>query len=128
MFSFFLLIIFKSVLLAEIRWSVCKLKSHKSLCVAFSRTRAGLCIYHLLVWSNLNFLHISQWITLPTQSCLAFYSLSYYYYYYYYYFLRVFHISDSWWSFSVRSKIIKTAPSAPITTGTTLTLVCNSFF
>ena len=49
-------------------------KTHRSLCVAFSRTGAGLCIYHLLVWSNLNFLQIFQWITLPTQSCLALYS------------------------------------------------------
>ena len=69
-----LLIIINSGLLAGIRWSVCMLKSQRSLCVAFSRTGAGLCIYHLLVWSNLIFLHISQWITLPTQSCLAFYS------------------------------------------------------
>ena len=66
---FFLLIIIRSGLLAGIRWSVCMLKSHRSLCVSFSRTGAGLCIYHLLVWLNLNFLHISQWITLPTQSC-----------------------------------------------------------
>ena len=43
--------------------------------VEHSRTGAGLCIYHLLVWSNLNFLHISQWNTLPTQSCFALYSL-----------------------------------------------------
>ena len=71
---FFLLIIIKSGLLAGIRWSVCILKSHRSLCESFSRTGAGLCIYHLLVWLNLNFLHISQWITLPTQSCLALYS------------------------------------------------------
>ena len=49
-------------------------KSHRSLCVSFSRTGAGLCIYHLLAWSNLSFLHISQWITLPTHSCLALYS------------------------------------------------------
>ena len=57
----FLLIIIKSGLLAEIRWSVCMSKSHRSLCVSFSRTgAAGLCIYHLFVWSNLNFLHISQ--------------------------------------------------------------------
>ena len=73
-FFFFLLIIIESGLLVGIRWSVCTLKSHRSLCVSFSRTDAGLCIHHLLVWSNLNFLHISQWITLPTQSCLAFYS------------------------------------------------------
>ena len=60
---FFFLLIIKSGLLTGIRWSVFILKSHMSLCVAFSRTGAGLCIYHLLVWSNLNFLHISQWIT-----------------------------------------------------------------
>ena len=45
---FFLLIIIRSGLLAEIRWSVCMTKSHWSLCV--SRTGAGLCIYHLLAW------------------------------------------------------------------------------
>ena len=71
---FFLLIIIKSSLLAVIRWSVCILKFHWILCESFSRSGAGLCIYHLLVWSNLNFLHISQWITLQTQSCLALYS------------------------------------------------------
>ena len=73
-FFFFLMIIIRSGLLAEIRWSVCMSKSHRSLCVSFSRTGAGLCIYHLLAWSNLNSLHISQCITLPTQSCLALYS------------------------------------------------------
>ena len=72
--SLFLLIIMRSGLLARIRWSVCMLKSHMSLCESFSRTGAGLCIYHLFVWSDWNFLHISQWITLPTQSCLALYS------------------------------------------------------
>ena len=71
---FFLLIIIRSGLLTEIRWSVCMPKSHRSLCVSFSRTGAGLSIYHLFVWSNLNFLHISQLITLPTQSCLVLYS------------------------------------------------------
>ena len=71
---FLLLIITRSGLLAGIWWSVCMLKSHRSLCKSFSRTGAGLCIYHLFVWSNWNFLHISQWITLPTQSCLALYS------------------------------------------------------
>ena len=34
-----------------------------------------MCIYHLFVWSNLNFLHNSRWITFPTQSCLVLYSL-----------------------------------------------------
>ena len=63
-----------SSLLAEIRWSVFMSKSHRSLCVSLSRTGAGLCIYHLLVWSNLYFLHISQWINLSTQLCLVLYS------------------------------------------------------
>ena len=71
---FLLLIIMRSGLLAGIRWSACMLKSHRSLCESFSRTGAGLCIYHLFVWSNWNFLHISQWFTLPIQSCLALYS------------------------------------------------------
>ena len=70
----FLLIIIRSGLRVEIRWSVCISKSHRSLCVSFSRTGSGLCIHHLLAWSDLNFLHISQWITLPTQSCLVLYS------------------------------------------------------
>ena len=56
--------------LAEIRWSVCISKSQMSLCVSSSRTDSRLCIYHLFAWSNFNFLHNSQWITLPTQSCL----------------------------------------------------------
>ena len=45
-FSFMLLlIIIRSGLLAEIRWSICMSKSHRSLCVSFSRTDAELC-YH----------------------------------------------------------------------------------
>ena len=67
-------IFIRSGLLAEIRWSVYISKSNRFLCVSFSRIGAGLCIYHLFVWSNLNFLHISQWITLPTPSCLALYT------------------------------------------------------
>ena len=69
-----LLIIIRSGLLAEIRWSVCISKSHRSLYVSFSWADGGLYIYHLFVMSNLNFLHISQWIILPTQSCLVLYS------------------------------------------------------
>ena len=74
--DFLFFIIIRSGLRAEIRWSVCISKSHRSLWVSFSRTGAGLCIYHLLVWLNLNFLYISQWTTLLTQSCLALYSFS----------------------------------------------------
>ena len=73
-FFFFSLIIMRSGLLAGIKWSVFMLKSHRSLCESFSRTGAGLCIYHLFVLSNWNFLHISKWITLLTQSYLALYS------------------------------------------------------
>ena len=61
---FFSLFIMRSGLLAGISWSVCMSKSHWSLCVSFSRTSAGLCTYHLFAWT-----------TLPTQSCLALYSL-----------------------------------------------------
>ena len=70
----FLLIIIRSGRLAEIRWSVCMTKSHRGLCVSFFRTDAGLWKYHLFVWSNLNFLHNSQWITLPIQLGLVLYS------------------------------------------------------
>ena len=70
----FLFIIIRCGHLAEIRWSVCMSKSKRSLCVSFSETDSGLSIYHLFVWSNFNFLHNSQLIILPTQSCLVLYS------------------------------------------------------
>ena len=60
---FFLWIIIRSGLLAGMRWSVYMSKSHRSLCVSFTRKGAGLCMYHLFVRSNLNFLHNFQWIT-----------------------------------------------------------------
>ena len=74
LFFLLLLIIIRSSLLAEIRRSVCMSKSHTSSCASFSMTDAGLCIYTLFSWSNLNFLHISQLITFPTQSFLVLYS------------------------------------------------------
>ena len=43
---FFLLIIITSAFLAGIRWSVCILKSHRSLCVSFSRTGADYYYYY----------------------------------------------------------------------------------
>ena len=64
----------RSGLLAGIKWSVFMLKSYRSLCVSFSWTGAGLCIYHLFVCLNWNSLHICQWTTLPILSCLALYS------------------------------------------------------
>ena len=54
---FVLLIIIRSGLLAEIRWSVWKSKSDCILYVLFSWTDAGLCIYHLFLLSDLNLLH-----------------------------------------------------------------------
>ena len=42
--------------------------------VSFSCTDSGLCRYHLVVWSNLRFLHRSLWIPFPIQSCLLVYS------------------------------------------------------
>ena len=68
------LIIIRSGRLAGIWWSVCISKSQWSLCALFSRTDSELCLYHLSVWLNLNFLHNSQWISLFTHSCLVLYS------------------------------------------------------
>ena len=62
-----MLIIKRSGLVAEIRWSVWMSKSQRSWCVSFSKAAAELCIYHLFVWSDLNFLP-------PSQSCLVLYS------------------------------------------------------
>ena len=79
---FLFLIIIRSGRLADNNRSVCMLKSHRSVCVTFSRTAAGLCMYHLIVWSNLNFLNNSKS----------------YYHYDHYIPLRVFH--STWWFFS----------------------------
>ena len=61
---------------AEIRWSVCISKSPRILCVSFSRTDPGLCMYHLRVSTNFNFLENSQWIPFSTKLCLVLYSFS----------------------------------------------------
>ena len=49
-------------------------KYKRILCLSFSKTESGLCMYHLFVWSNFSFLHNSQWTTLFTQSCVVLYS------------------------------------------------------
>ena len=74
--SFFLLINTMSGIHTEVRWSICISKFQIISYLSFSRMDSSLCIYCLLVWSNFNFLHNSQWITLPTQSCLILYSFS----------------------------------------------------
>ena len=71
---FFLLTFTWSGHLAEIRGSVSITKSQRIFYVSFSWMVSGLCIYHLLVRSNLNFLHNSQLITFPTLLCLVLYS------------------------------------------------------
>ena len=37
----------------------------------FFRADSELNLYHLFVWSNLNFLHSSLWVIFPTHSCLV---------------------------------------------------------
>ena len=75
------------------RWSVCISKSQESLYVLFSRTDTGFCMTHVFLWSNLDFLHNTQWMTLPTQSCLDLYAFCanlLHYYNHYYYSLKFF--------------------------------------
>ena len=67
---FFLLINTKSGLLAEIWWSFHISKSHRILCILFSRTDSGFYIYHLSAWWNFSLLPYSQWVTFPTDLCL----------------------------------------------------------
>ena len=71
--NFAIFFITRSGFLAKIWWSVCTPKSSRSVCDSIFRIDVGLCIYPLFVWSNWNFLHNSQWITLSTQSCLVLY-------------------------------------------------------
>ena len=54
-FFFFFFFIIRSSLLVAIRWFACISKSQRSLCVWFSRTDAGLCIFHFFVRLNLFF-------------------------------------------------------------------------
>ena len=70
----FFIIIIRSGRLVEIWWCVCISKSQRNLCVSFTGTYSRSYIYRLFVWSNFNFLHNSQLITLPTWSCLVLYS------------------------------------------------------
>ena len=58
-FFFFSLINAMSGQLEEIRCSISISKSQRILCISFSRTDSGLCIYHFVVWSNFNLLHNS---------------------------------------------------------------------
>ena len=57
-----------SALLAGIKRSICSSKSPKFLHVTFPLMDSCLWVYDLVVWSNSNFLHNSQWIAFPSQS------------------------------------------------------------
>ena len=74
LFSLFLVTITRSGRLAEIRGYVCISKSPRRLCVSFTETDSGLCMYHLFRLPNFNFLHNFRWITWSTHSCLVLYS------------------------------------------------------
>ena len=63
--SFFLLTLTRSGRLVDIRRSAYISKCQRILGVSFSWTDFWLCIYQLFLWSNLNSLHNSQWITSP---------------------------------------------------------------
>ena len=73
-FFLFLLTVTRSGRLVEIKWSVCISILLRNLCVSFSSTDSWLCTQYLFICSNINFLHNSQWIILPTQWCLVLYS------------------------------------------------------
>ena len=123
----------RSGLLAGIRWSVCMLKSHRSLCESFSRTGAGLCIYHLFVWSK-SFSHqrllmVFHWSLSDSKSpqvSRIVVSI-----------LAVFNNAVVW-LISIRpptskfsrpfSNPLVTVPKAPITIGTIVTVMFHSFF
>ena len=64
----FLLTITRSGCLAKIRWSVCIQICLTTLRILFSGKDSWLYIYHLFVWSNLNFLYNSHRTTFLTQS------------------------------------------------------------
>ena len=72
--SLILLTITRPCRLAEIKWSICISKSQRSMFVSFPATDSGLCIYHLLLSSNLIFSLNSQRITLQIYLCLVSYS------------------------------------------------------
>ena len=61
----FFLINTRSSLLAGIGWSVCIWKFQRILSVSFTKTKSGLCIYHLSVWPIFNLLHNFLWSLFP---------------------------------------------------------------
>ena len=58
LFFFFFCLLLLSLVFWPRLGDPCVCQSHRSLCELFSKISAWLCIYHLSVWSNLNFMHI----------------------------------------------------------------------
>ena len=58
-------------LLFSLDYVIACISKSKKFYVSFYKMDTGLCIYHLVVWWNLNLLHNSQLITFPTQSCFV---------------------------------------------------------
>ena len=124
LFSFFLLIIMRSGLLAGIRWSVCMLKSHRSLC-------ESLLLLLLLLLFSLRVFHVSfnwwsftgVWVTASFLKSPELFS--------------VFNNAVVWMvstrpptskSASPFSNPLVTVPNAPITIGIIVTCMFHSFF
>ena len=63
-----------SGILLCILWSFCRVKSHSNLHLSFSSPISGLYSYHFSFTYIPHFLHISQWIFAPNQSCCLLYS------------------------------------------------------
>ena len=119
---FLLLIVMRSGPLAGMRWSVCM--SHRSLCVSFSRTGDGLCIYHLFVWSM-----VFHWSLSDSQSPQVSRTL-----------LSILAVLNNAviWMVSTRpptskssspfNNLLVTVPKAPITIGIIVTFMFHNFF
>ena len=83
-FSSFCLNVNRSDRLAEIRKFIFCLKIPENFVRQIFLDRFWVVHAPFVVWSNLNFLHNSQWITMPTHSFLFLYSLSASYLYSFY--------------------------------------------
>ena len=63
-----------SGILLCISWSLCSVKSHSNLHLSFFSPISGLCSHYFSFTYIPHFLHISQWIFAPNQSCCLLYS------------------------------------------------------
>ena len=102
-FLFFLLLLTITMFgrLAEIRWSICMSKFHRSLCVSFSQNPREVYRFHSpgqilgFAYTIFSFGQIPSSSTIHRGSPSSRSCVYYYYYYYYYSLIRVFHIRVS---------------------------------